>query len=350
MQLRRGTKKYSLEELYNIASLYYLEKQTQDTIAKTVGKTRQEIAAMLREAEEKGLVTINLLAPESMRPSSSFLEDLYKKFPSLRSCWIVSDLPAGTNTSDIWQDNIPYEEIAGTMWNLISSHIRAPITLGIGHGRIVRDTLEKLSSWIAPGIHTEIVPMVGYEYAVGYTAESNTDYFSQLQFGNRKSGSTTVYPFPVPARLNPKQRQCMATVPMIKRTLDIYSQVNVVIAEIYLRDTLYTTYPDESSRSPLAAVGDLSGFLFGDQGKALDDQFQPYGIGVARLRELAASQDALVIGLSLAFRHGHNVAQATLAALQSGFVNALVIDVRIAKSLEELLNASIGIESHLGME
>ncbi len=338
--MRRGTKKYSLEELYHIATLYHREKQTQDAIAKAVGKTRQEVAAMLREAEEKRLVYVTLSAPDSMRPSNTFGEKLQRRFPNLVALSILYDPPTPASSDSVHIDRINFFEIASMLWEMVIDRVQLPITIAIGSNRIIRDTLAELSPWIAPRIPLDVVPMVGYEYAVGFTAESNADYFFHLQMQNSRSGHTELYPFPAPAILSLEQRECLANAPMIEEALGVYStKVNVVIANIRRRGSkLNTIYPDGSYDSPIEAVGDLSGYLFGDQGVLLDDQFQPFGIGVARLCELAASQEALVVGLSLTAGHEHKSAQATLAALEGGLVNALIMDVRIAKSLEDLLD------------
>ena len=55
------------DDVWTAASMYYLQGETMDVIAKHLGTSRSTVSRLLKQARETGLVRISLAQPTSAR-------------------------------------------------------------------------------------------------------------------------------------------------------------------------------------------------------------------------------------------------------------------------------------------
>lgn len=66
------------DQLHNVASLYYVQQETMESIARQLGTSRSTVSRLLKEARDTGLVTITLAEPVGHRSSlASTLERIF---------------------------------------------------------------------------------------------------------------------------------------------------------------------------------------------------------------------------------------------------------------------------------
>ncbi|MGI6031556.1 MAG: sugar-binding domain-containing protein [Eubacteriales bacterium] len=143
-----NTRSEKLQKLARVANLYYVQDQTQQQIAQTLGVSRPLISRMLREAKELGVVEIRIHQPGN---NTSSLLGRAGALYGIQGGVLVSDADDDYRTNRLLVER--------TVEFLRTLH---PLHMGIGWGHIVGELVSALEKQQPEQLGVEhICPLVG---------------------------------------------------------------------------------------------------------------------------------------------------------------------------------------------
>lgn len=139
------------ERLVNVARMYYEQDRTQSEIADRYGISRPMVSKLLKEARDRGIVTIRINAPKGESGGTPSLMELVGR------CFGIYDgvaVPGGQN------DQTTNEAVAEAALSYLSELGGA--SLGIGWGHIIGDVVKHMEQRekLVP-IGTFVCPLIG---------------------------------------------------------------------------------------------------------------------------------------------------------------------------------------------
>ncbi|MBB5751093.1 sugar-binding transcriptional regulator [Prosthecomicrobium pneumaticum] len=296
------------------AKLYYDLERTQTEIGRALGLNRFQVARLLREAREIGLVRIEI-APRANRLPA--LETRLQKAFGLAEAVIVqeTDDAEGASLPAVAEAAARYLAALGPRLSLI----------GVSWGRTMSAVAERLPAGWAEGV--EVVLLNGATHLRSTRAPTNA---VAERFAAAARGTATL--LPVPAILGQAAtRDALVADPIIRRVLDRGAEAPVACfglgslpADSVLVQSGYIDGETMLRLRAQGAVGDILGRVIGPDGAISDPALDARTIGLA---PAALRDKALSIGIS-AGRSKHAV---VLAALRARYVNVLVADESTAR-------------------
>lgn len=133
--------------LAEIASQYYEQNLTQDQIAKANGLSRSNISRLLKESRERGVVEIKVHHP--LRSEYNLQQELIERL-GLHDALVL----AHSGTSEA-----PDDKVGLLAARYLHRKLRPGMTIGVGWGKGVQLTVEKMQQEIAFG--GEVVQLMG---------------------------------------------------------------------------------------------------------------------------------------------------------------------------------------------
>jgi deoxyribonucleoside regulator len=300
-----------------VAKLYYDLERTQNDIAKETGLTRWQVARLLREAKEVGIVRIEII-PRS--PRLPHLEaDMQRRF-GLREAIVL----AASGDEDV-ELNVVTQAAGRYLAGLQPS----PQLVGVSWGR----TMIKMAQWLPPrwndGVH---VVLLNGAISIRNVAEQTNNVAER--FAHAGNGHATL--LPVPAMLgSARTRDALEQDTVVAEALRIADEAPVAcfsMGELSDRSVLVESgYVDQAIMRDLAkrgAVGDILGRFIDGNGEIVAPELDSRTIGLRpeRLRE-----KAYAIGVCVG-ESKHKVAR---ACLRARYVNVLATDEATARFLLE---------------
>lgn len=288
-----------------IATLYYLEEQSQAEIAERFGLSRIKVGRMLKAARETGLVEIRIHAPAAL--SLDMETELKRRF-ALRQA-----LLAGDQDSEEADRSLVGEAAA----NYLSMHLRAGSVVALGMGRNVaavassaaRDTTIDCTFVTAIGGSADIAP--------GLNSGDICRQFA-ASFGAR---SEILY---APAYAGTRElRDSLLGVEGISRIKRLAAEAQIAIVgigdarpESAVVQLGWFAPDDMREMTAAGAVGDILGHFFDREGKAIVPGMSERVVGVSadELRRIPC-----VIGVAAE----DGKAESLLGALRSGILDVL---------------------------
>lgn len=300
-----------------VAKLYYDLEKTQGDIAEETGMTRWQVARLLREAREVGIVRIEII-PRS--PRLLHLEaDMQRRF-GLREAIVLA-------TSD--NEDVELNVVTQAAGRYLAGLQPAPQLVGVSWGR----TMMKMAQWLPPrwneGVH---VVLLNGAISIRNIAEQTNNVAER--FAHAANGHATL--LPVPAMLgSARTREALEQDEVVARVLRIADEAPVAcfsMGELSDRSVLVESgYVDQAIIRDLAkrgAVGDILGRFVDEHGQIVAPELDARTIGLRpeRLRDKAFS-----IGVCV----GASKHQVARACLRAGYVNVLATDEATARFLLE---------------
>jgi deoxyribonucleoside regulator len=302
--------------LTRVASLYYREGLTQQQTAQRMGVSRQTIGRLLEQAQELGIVRIEINSP--VAESESLARQIEAKFGLTEA--IVT-------ASEASNENEGREAIGRGAISLLARRIRPGMLIGLGWSSTVLAVVKQLSQVQVPELR-----VVQLDGGVPHGRHPN-------------ESADVVYQ----AAIALDARPAPLMTPLYVDTAEIR---NVVVSDSQIRDTLMLAKRAElaifgvgavSRRSTLYATGYLADDLI-DQllsegavgeilGRFYDKDGLPKGSDLAA-RTIGIDLDALVqIPFKCIVASGTSKVAAIAGALRGQFANALVTDEATAIAL-----------------
>ena len=308
-QLRGLSAEQREQLMIQAAKLYYDLDRTQIEIGRILGLNRFQIARLLREARETGLVHIEIVPRSKRLPA---LESRLQRTFGLKEAIIVSsfgdDEAAGLDA------------VARAAANYLTA-LNPPLALvGVSWGRTMSAVAERLPRDWNRGV--EIVLLNGATHLRSAITPTNTvaERFAA-------AGRGTAVLLPVPAIVgDPRTRQALEADPIIRQALDRGAEAPVAcfgLGGIGAASVLVESgYIDAEAMFALrgkGAVGDILGRLIDRDGRIVDEELDRRTIGLS-LEALRSK--SLSIGISA----GPAKHAVLYAALRSSYINVVVTD------------------------
>ncbi|MBE3599804.1 MAG: sugar-binding transcriptional regulator [Limnochordaceae bacterium] len=142
-----------LDRLYLAARMYYLERRSQEDIARVLGVSRSRVSRLVREAWESGIVEVRLHRP--MPRSCEELADALAGKYGLKCC-VVADVPARPSGQ-------PAEDVRHSIGRVAAQYLQATVKdgqlIGLGWGMTLYEMVNSLAD--VPRRQVTIVPLLG---------------------------------------------------------------------------------------------------------------------------------------------------------------------------------------------
>lgn len=315
MQPGRTRAKSDQDLLLKVAWLYYKRGLTQGDIAQRVKVSRPTIVRMLQRARDRGLVEIRLTRPLPEATALGARIEMAFGQSGLKEA-IVVDAARGAAK----------EAVALAASNYLRRVLRPRDLLGVGWST----TLSHIPACFKPGRHapSRIVQWVG---AVGEMEGANA-YDIALRLGSILKAP--VDHIPAPAIVDtPGVRRALLSDPTTRRTLVRADRCNIGLVGIGVASsgstmiqTGYLSRNDLKAVAEKGAVGDILSRYYDANGKEVATAWQDRIVGL-NLEQLRRVDN--LIGVAA----GPEKGQAVLGALRGGYINTLVVDLRLAKEL-----------------
>lgn len=292
------------------AKLYYDLDRTQAEVGRELGLNRFQVARLLREARDTGVVRIEILPRGERRPAT---EATLQRAFGLKEAIIVR---AGDRDDESAALDAVVSSAAGYLAGLIPS----PRLIGVSWGRTMSAVAARLPKRWANGV--EVVLLNGATHLKSALVPTN-DVAERFA----AAGDGTARLLPVPAILGrAKTRQALEADPTIAAVLRRGAEAPIacfglggLLANSVLVESGYLDAAAVLSLRGKGAVGDILGRIIDAEGDIVDRDLDRRTIGLA---PALLRQKALSIGIST----GHAKHAVVLAALRARYINVLITD------------------------
>ncbi|MFE6971333.1 sugar-binding transcriptional regulator [Isoptericola sp. NPDC057653] len=304
--------------LVEVSRDYYLDNRSKVDIAEHRGISRFQVARLLAEARESGVVRIEISPPAHLDTERArrLAERLGAREVVIAG---AGDSPAATR-----------ESVARTLAAVVGRHVRAGATIGVSWSR----TLELAVRLLDPLPPCDVVQLVG-----ALPVDGSGDSLDMIQAFRRMPGVRT---WPVWSPLlvaDPGTAAGMRRQPEIAAALDRADDLDVAVVAVGAwTPTGSTVLPqvtgDERRAATAAgAVAECSGRLFDADGRRVVTPLDARVVGVT-FDQLVRTPEVVTAG------YGREAAPALRAAVAGAIATTVVCDDDAASALEALLDVT----------
>lgn len=308
------------EDAYRAATMYYLQQQTMDVIARTLQVSRSTVSRLISHARETGMVRIAVEQPAG-RSGATLGHRLAATF-GIRAHVV----PVRQSSSEVQR----LDQVASVAANLLGQWFTAGMVLGVAWGTTVSAIASHLRHSPVPG--TAVVQLNG----AANTYASGVSYASDLIGAIASAFDATSFHFPVPAFFDhPETKTLMWRERSVQRVLEVQRRVDLAIfgvgavtAEVpshvysagYLRDE------EMAALTADGVIGDVCTVFHREDGSYSDVAINQRATGPTprELRRIARRLCVVV---------GERKIPALLGALRARVATDLVIDEQTAAGL-----------------
>jgi DNA-binding transcriptional regulator LsrR (DeoR family) len=293
--------------LHSVAKMHYEAEMSQVEIARQLSVSTATVSRMLQRARDEGIIRIEVL---DLVPAQDLGRSLVATL-GLKTASVV-DAPSAT----------ALPSLAGAVGDLLGqANLGVGSVLAIGWGRAIRAIVDAGLPEM-PGLL--VVPATG-------GMQQHLPHFQVNEFVRLAAAQSGGSPHFIHAPYLPSaaSRSAFLAEPAIAESVALWERIDVALVGIGLPHAQNS--PEASAATPpekalVNATGDVIRHYFDSAGRLIDWEGEE--------RMIAASPEQLrraplVIGAAV----GVEKAQAILGAVRSGFVTALVTDVRTADAV-----------------
>ncbi|RPJ01588.1 MAG: sugar-binding transcriptional regulator [Deltaproteobacteria bacterium] len=313
MNLRRDRVPLGERDLLRICYLYYREEKTQEEISSIFGLSRFKVNRLLKEARNRGLVTIQINDPLENLTEAEV--ELTKRFDLKEAIVVRLNRLSGRS---------PLEQIGEAGAQYLTHIIRDYRALGISWGRTLYHLVENVKSVEVKGL--AVVQISG---GLGTIEGTDTNILT-MTLSQRLGGTAYVIPAPVIVK-NREIRETFLREGKIREALSKAKEVDLAILGIGVVDrdgglwkAGFLNHSDEARLRKAGAVGAICGHFYDRQGQMCSSGLEDRIIGLT-LDELKRVRHKIGVAMSPEKSH------AILGALRGGLLNALITDEETAE-------------------
>lgn len=310
------------EAAFRAATMYYLQNQTMDVIAKTLQVSRSTVSRLIAHAREVGMVRIFVEQPSS-RSGQSAAHQLAATF-GIRA-HVVPVRPRSTELQRL-------DQVAAVAANLLGQWFGSRMALGVAWGTTVSAIAGHLRR--VPTTGSTVVQLNG----AANTSASGLTYASDLIAAIADSFDATSQHFPVPAFFDqPEAKTMMWRERSVQRVLEMQRRVDVALFGVGALSAdvpshVYAAgYLSDQEMGELAAdgvVGDVCTVFHREDGSYSDVAINSRATGPTP-RELRRVRRRICVVV------GERKVPALLGALRARVATDLVLDETTASVLLE---------------
>lgn len=308
MNLRRDRVSVDERDLLRICYLYYKEEKTQEEISSVFGVSRFKVNRLLKEARNRGLVTIHINDP--LENLTEIEVELTKRF-DLKEAIVVR--------INRFSGKPPLEQIGEAGAQYLMHIIRGYSVLGIAWGR----TLYHLVKNVKP-VEVKDLAVVQISGGLGTIEGTDTNILTMM-LSQRLGGTAYVIQAPAIVK-NGQIRETFLRESSIREALAKAKETELAILGIGVvsRDgglwkAGFLTRADEVRLKRAGAVGALCGHFYDRQGQMCSSGLEDRIIGLT-LDELKRVRHKIGVAT------GPEKLHAILGALRGGFLDVLITD------------------------
>lgn len=301
------------EDSYRAATMYYLQNQTMDVIARTLQVSRSTVSRMIAHAREAGMVRIVVEQPAS-RSGQNLGHQLAATF-GIRA-HVVPVRPRSTEVQRL-------DQVAAVAANLLGQWFASGMVLGVAWGTTVSAIASHLRR--KPTTGASVVQLNG----AANTSASGVTYASELIGAIAATFEATSVHFPVPAFFDhPQTKTLMWSERSVERVLEVQRRVDLAVfgvgalsAEVpsHVYSAGYLSEIEMAALTADGVVGDVCTVFHREDGSYGDIEINQRATGPTP-RELRR------IGRRLCVVVGDRKVPALLGALRARVATDLVID------------------------
>jgi len=305
----------SERDILKVCHLYYKEEMTQNEISSLLGVSRFKISRILKEAKNRGLVTVTVNDPMADLTETEI--ELAKSFGLKQAILVkVSEFSGKSPLDQVGTAGAQY------LRNVVGSHKIMGVTWGYTVYHIVSN-LEPI------GVEDLVLAQIGGGLG---TIEGTDNNMLTMMLGQKLGAKAHLIPAPVIVG-NRRIRDTLLGEKKIEQTLAVAKRADLVLFGIGLvgKDGLLwkSGFLDESDAKKLkesGAVGAVCGRFFDDRGKTCWSQLDGRTIGL-NLEEIKRIKHKVCIVT------GQEKLAGVLGAIRGRLLDVLITDENTAESL-----------------
>lgn len=311
----------SSDLLVRIASLYYLNNETQEAIASRLGLSRQKVQRYLKKAHEEGIVEIRIHSAPS--DTNELAEKIKEKF-KLRDVLVAPAHPNATAQR---------KAVAQEAGRFLERFVRPGMVVAVGMGR----NTGEMPNYFNPTktVDCTFVAAMGGSPKVDLRVNPNEICRSLAE----KCGGRAEVLYAPAFVESSEMRDLLANQETIRNTLDLARRADAITvgiggtddACVLVRSGSFSVQQVRQLRNDMA-VGDMLGNYFDIYGKVI-----PSGL-YGRLMGLTIT-DLECIDNVIALVSEANKTTSILGALRTGIIDVLIVDSRNARDVLNLAEA-----------
>lgn len=292
--------------LAEISRAHFLDQKSKVQIAQEHDISRFQVAALVQEARDRGIVRITVAVPSDGRDQQTA--------QALGIAELTSTEPADTARGT--------EALARALAASVAEHAAGQTAVGISWSRIIHAMAPHL-----PDLADSVVVQLAGAIASPDSTEAVPRLLSTLR-------AKQTLPLWAPLVAGESAAALRAT-PEIARTLAQAGDLDLAVFAIGGwgpgLSTVWDRIPDQDRQQALAdgAVAEISGHLIDARGTAVEGPVEDCVIA-ASLADLRAARRRIAVS------HGAGRAPAVLAAVRAGLVDILVCDIPLRDALADL--------------
>lgn len=300
--------------MVEVSTDYYLDGKSKVEIAKDRGISRFQVARLLAQAREQGVVRIEITPPRVDGERGA-------RLAARLGVGEVLIAASGEDTA------VTRENVAVELAHAARAHITEGATVGVSWSR----TVEAAVRHIGRLPQCDVVQLVG-----ALPVEGSGNSLALINTFEQMPGVRT---WPVWSPLlvaDAATAAGMRRQPEIADALAKADHLDVAVVAVgHWSERTSTVFPQISAEEQQAAteagaIAECSGRLFDAEGRPVRTSLDERVVGVT-LEQLAATPQVIVIG------YGAAVAPGLVAAVHGGVANTLVVDDAAATALENIL-------------
>lgn len=311
------------EELVAVATMYYAQGETMETIARHLGTSRSTVSRLLKEARETGLVRISISPLAQDR--SSVATTLERMF-GLR----VTVVQVRDTASELHRLN----QVARIASQMLSESVSDGDTVGVAWGTTTAAIVEHLTPRPLHGVR--VVQLNGG----ANSTTSGVPYVGAIVGSMAAAWSATPLLFPVPAFFDfAETKQAMWRERSVQGVLAVHRQIDIAVFGVggltaSVPSAVYSQgYLDEHDMAELAqqrVVGDVCTVLLRADGSWRDVTLNQRASGPTPLELQRMPRRFCVVA-------GKAKAVPLLAALRAKVATDLIVDDATARAVLDLI-------------
>jgi DNA-binding transcriptional regulator LsrR (DeoR family) len=308
--------------LAEIARRYYIEGETQDSIARALDLSRMKVNRMIKEAQEAGLVEIRV------RFHSSQTRELERQLCDRFGLKHLLVSPASQSPQQ------QRRNVAMTVTHFLESNLRDNLIVAVGMGRNVAAVAEMQ----AARTFESLTFVSGSGGAAEAGSEGNADHICRNLARRFGGNAVTLYaPAYVPEA---ELRESLISNGTVRRTLNLARSADYALVGIgdlgpdsHMARMGWFSSQELRKAQDAGVVGDLMGYDFFDaHGKPCNDVLGGRVIGLSR-------EDLQRISTTIAIAAEQSKAMAILGALRTGTIDVLATSLTNCLSIRDFLAA-----------
>ncbi|ACQ81531.1 transcriptional regulator, DeoR family [Beutenbergia cavernae DSM 12333] len=306
------------ELMHEVASMYYLQDQTMEGIARRLGVSRSTVSRLIKSARAQGLVRISLRSPSSGTGTAARLRRTF----GVRA-HVVPIRASASQAARL-------DEVARVSARLLAEWFASGMTLGVAWGTTVAAVSRQL---VPTPIHDATVVQLN---GAANTHSSGLAYANDLVSSIARAFDATIHHFPVPAFFDyAATKEMMWRERSVRHVLQVQAQADVALFGVgalagTVPSHVYSSgYLDDADRRALAGdrvVGDVCTVFLREDGSWEDIAINARATGPTPRELRRIPRRVCVVA-------GDSKVVPLLAALRAGAATDLVVDESTARAL-----------------